>query len=121
MADAQVPRVVPTDAARKLLDRVKSEKSDELALVIGNGCCDSTAPFLFVDYVAGPNDRLVDRVAGVPVFLDDSLARSFAGTEVVLDAREDPEPDSFSCETEIGYRFRLERMPSAAAYHSRSP
>jgi uncharacterized protein (DUF779 family) len=112
--------MVLTEAARELLERLEREKVGELALVIGNGCCDSTAPFLFVDYVAGPNDRLVDRVAGVPVFLDDSLAQSFEGTEVVLDAREDPQPDSFSCETEIGYRFSLERLPSPSAVHSRS-
>ena len=29
------------------------------SLVIGNGCCDSTAPFLFADYLAGPNEREV--------------------------------------------------------------
>ena len=32
--------------------------------------------------------------------------------EVVVDARDDPQPDSFSCEAEIGYRFVLERLPA---------
>jgi uncharacterized protein (DUF779 family) len=109
----QDPQIVLTDAARDILDRVKAERRVQLALVIGNGCCDSTAPFLFANYMAGPNERLVGRVAEVSVFLDESLARSFAGTEVVVDAREDPQPDSFSCEAELGYRFCLERMPTA--------
>ena len=38
--------------------------------MIGNGCCDSTAPFLFSDYMAGPNEMLVCEVDGVPVYLD---------------------------------------------------
>lgn len=105
--------VVLTDDARELLNRVRDERRETLALVIGNGCCDSTAPFLFADYLAGPNERLVARVAGVPVFLDESLDRSFAGTEIVVDARSDPQSDSFSCETELGYRFVLQRMPAA--------
>jgi uncharacterized protein (DUF779 family) len=112
VAKVQDPRVVLTDTAREVLGRIRDEQPGELALVIGNGCCDSTAPFLFADYVAGPNERQVGLVADVPVLLDESLARSFAGTEVVVDAREDPQPDSFSCEAEIGYRFCLERMPS---------
>jgi uncharacterized protein len=113
METVQEPRIVLTEAARDLLERVKSESPENLALVIGNGCCDSTAPFLFADYMAGPNERLVGRAAGVPVYLDESLARSFADTEVVVDARDDPQPDSFSCETELGARFWLERMPAS--------
>jgi hypothetical protein len=45
--------------------------------------------------------------------LDDSLSRTFSGTEVVVDARDDPQPDSFSCESELGYRFVLDRLPAA--------
>ena len=41
-----------------------------------------------------------------------AVARSFEGREVVVDASEgDPQPDSFSCEAELGYRFFLDRLP----------
>ena len=105
--------MVLTASARDLLEQIRRERGDRLSLVIGNGCCDSTAPYLFSDYMAGPNEPQVAEVAGVPVFLDDSLSGSFSGTEVVVDARDDPQPDSFSCEAELGYRLVLERLPAA--------
>jgi uncharacterized protein (DUF779 family) len=104
-------RVVLTDAAREVLERVRGERGGELSLVIGNGCCDATAPYLFADYLPGPNEKLVGSVEEVPVYLDESLSVSFEGTEIVVDARDDPQPDSFSCETEVGARFVLQRLP----------
>ncbi len=113
MAEKQDLKIVLTDTARLVLERVRGENGGNLVMVIGNGCCDSTAPYLFSDYIPGPNERLVGEIEEVPVFLDDSLSRSFGGTEVVVDARDDPQPDSFSCESEIGYRFVLDRLPAA--------
>jgi uncharacterized protein (DUF779 family) len=112
VAETQALNVVLTDAARVVLERVRSENDGKLVMVIGNGCCDSTAPYLFSDYLPGPNERLVGEIEEVPVFLDESLSGSFSGTEVVIDARDDPQPDSFSCESEIGYRFVLDRLPA---------
>jgi uncharacterized protein (DUF779 family) len=105
-------RVVLTPAAEEALGRVLAARDDELSLVIGNGCCDSTAPFLFGGHVAGPNEAQVGEVEGVPVLLDTALLDLFDGREVVIDARPDREEDSFSCETELGVRFSLERLPS---------
>ena len=104
--------VVLTPSASDALGRTRAERGDDLAFVIGNGCCDSTAPFLFAAYVAGPAERHVGEVEGVPVFLDASLADLFDGYEVVIDARPDPGGDSFSCETELGVRFSMERVPA---------
>jgi uncharacterized protein len=95
------------------MERVKElQAGRELSLVIGNGCCDSTAPFLFADYLAGPAEQLVGDLDGVSVYVDELVAASFAGREVVVDASNDPQPDSFSCETELGFRFTLDRLPS---------
>jgi uncharacterized protein (DUF779 family) len=106
--------VVLTPAAVDVIRRVKEEQPGrELSLVIGNGCCDSTAPFLFADYMAGPTERLVCEAEGVRVFVDDLVTASFEGREVVVDAKEDPQPDSFSCESELGFRFSLDRLPGA--------
>jgi uncharacterized protein (DUF779 family) len=104
--------VVLTPAASEALDRTRSERGPDLTLVIGNGCCDSTAPFLFASYMAGPGETSVGEVDGVPVFLDASLADLFDGYEVVIDAGPDPGGDSFSCETELGVRFSMERVPA---------
>jgi uncharacterized protein (DUF779 family) len=113
VAETQDVKVVLTDAARSVLERVRSENTGRLVMVIGNGCCDSTAPYLFSDYLTGPNERLIGEIEDVPVFLDESLSGSFSGTEVVVDARDDPQPDSFSCESDIGYRFVLDRLPGS--------
>lgn len=102
-----------TEAALELLRRVKRDRGGALALVIGNGCCDATAPYLFADYLPGPNERQVGEIEDVPVFLDEGIAPNFGGTEVVVDVRDDVQDDSFSCEVELGQRFCLERLPSS--------
>ena len=103
-------QVVLTDAARDALARVREDRGDDLTLLIGNGCCDSTAPFLFSRYAPGRAETRVGEVDGVPVFLDAALVELFAGREAVVDVREGAD-DSFSCETELGVRLTLERLP----------
>jgi uncharacterized protein (DUF779 family) len=105
-------RVVLTAAAAEVVARVRAERPGQLSLVIGNGCCDSTAPFLFEGYAPGPNEREVAELEGVTILLDEAIARSFEGREVVVDVAGDPQPDSFSCESELGYRFFLDRLPA---------
>jgi uncharacterized protein (DUF779 family) len=105
--------VVLTDAAREAIERVRAERGDDLSLVIGNGCCDSTAPFLFSHYLAGPNEPRVAEAAGVPVLLDAALVELFAGHEVVIDCGPDRAGDGFSAETELGLRLTMQRLPSA--------
>jgi uncharacterized protein (DUF779 family) len=103
--------VVLTAAATDVLRRTRGARGDDLVFVIGNGCCDSTAPFLFASYIPGPGEQRVDEVEGVPVILETPLVDLFDGYEVVIDAAPDPGGDSFSCETELGSRFSMERVP----------
>jgi uncharacterized protein (DUF779 family) len=106
-------KVVLTPVAADVIRRVREDQGGrELSLVIGNGCCDSTAPFLFADYMPAPTERLVGEREGVNVFVDDLVASSFDGREVVVDASDDPQSDSFSCEAELGFRFKLDRLPA---------
>jgi uncharacterized protein (DUF779 family) len=106
-------KVVLTPAAADVVRLVREHQPGRpLSLVIGNGCCDSTAPFLFADYMAGPTEHLVGRAEGVEVYVDELVASSFEGREVVVDATDDPQPDSFSCEAELGARFFLNRLPA---------
>ena len=104
-------RVVLTPAAAEALERCRGAHGDELTMVIGNGCCDSTAPFLFARHFRGPGEVEVARLGDVPVLLDGPLVGLFEGHEVVVDARPDAGGDSFSCETELGLRFSMERVP----------
>jgi uncharacterized protein len=113
MPDMSDVRVVLTDDAADAVERARGEFGDDLTMLIGNGCCDSTAPFLFSRYVTGPAEIRVGDAAGVPVHLDASLVDLFAGHEVVVDVRDGPRDDSFSCETELGLRFTMDRLPLA--------
>ena len=60
----------------------------------------------------GPNEVRLCELDGVEVVLDRALASTFAGREVVIDATEDPAADGFSCEAELGFRLRLDRLPA---------
>lgn len=107
--------VVLTAEARDAISRARELRSGDLTLVIGNGCCDSTAPFLFEAHLAGPDEVRVAELDGLPVLLDRPLVELFAGREIVIDAAPDPGGDSFSCETELGVRLTLSRMPALGA------
>jgi uncharacterized protein (DUF779 family) len=111
--EAGAVSVVLTDAARTALARVRAARHGALTLVIGNGCCDSTAPFLFESYLGGPAETRIGELAGsIEVLLDSQLMAPFAGREVVIDAIADPGGDSFSAESDLGLRLTLERMPA---------
>ncbi|HEY8865869.1 MAG TPA: DUF779 domain-containing protein, partial [Solirubrobacteraceae bacterium] len=110
--------VVLTDEARELLGRIRAQRSGPLTMVIGNGCCDSTAPFVFEHHFAGPNEQRIGELDGVEVLLDVPLVELFEGREVVVGAAADPSADSFSCESDLGMRFTLQRMPGLGAQAS---
>ena len=88
------------------------EEREGLVLVLGTGCCDSTAPFLFDRYYPGPDTDVVGTVAGVPVVAPRWLAELYEGADgLELDAVEGVLSDSFSLETEHGLRLTLRAAP----------
>jgi uncharacterized protein (DUF779 family) len=87
-------------------------------MVIGTGCCDSTAPFLYDRYYAGADAVEVGRVAGVPVFAHGWLAELYGENgRLEIDVDEGIANDSFSLESEHDCRFTLRAIPGAQ--HSR--
>ena len=106
-------RVIATDEVEAVVRRVAESGRKDLVLVLGTGCCDSTAPFLYDRYYPGPDVVEVGRVAGVPVLAHTWLANLYAeGDGLELDVDEDPVADSFSLETEYGHRLTLRATPS---------
>jgi uncharacterized protein (DUF779 family) len=108
-------RVTATARAEAAVRRVEESGRTDLVMVLGTGCCDSTAPFLYDrNYYPGADAALVGRVAGVPVFAHGWLAGLYADDDpLTIDVDEDAAADSFSLETEHGCRFTL-RAPSRA-------
>ena len=108
-------RVEPTAAAQATVRKVAEGGRQDLVMILGTGCCDSTAPFLYDRYVAGPDAVEVGQVAGVPVLAHGWLAKLYAGSDgLVLDVDEGVQTDSFSLESEYDCRFTL-RVASRAS------
>jgi uncharacterized protein (DUF779 family) len=100
-------RVHSTPKAQAVVRRVAESGRDGLVLVLGSGCCDSTAPFLYDRYeVSGDSVRVGD-VAGVPVFAPGWLAAAYGEDGLEIDANEGAPNDSFSLESEFDCRLTL--------------
>ncbi len=100
--------VTATEAARAAVRRVAEAGREDLVMVLGTGCCDSTAPFLYDRYYPGPDAVRVGDVAGVPVFAHRWLADLYADHDgLVLDVDEGVVSDSLSLESEHDRRFTL--------------
>ena len=93
------------------MERVKAEGRTDLVMVLGTGCCDSTAPYLYDRYYPGSDVVRAGAVAGVPVFAHEWLARLYGDGELVVDVDEDVPNDSFSLESEYDCRFTLRTEP----------
>jgi uncharacterized protein (DUF779 family) len=97
-----------TAQAEAVVRKVAEGGRDELVMVLGTGCCDSTAPFLYDRYYSGPDVVEVGRVAEVPVFAHRWLADLYAeGDPLEVDVDEGLINDSFSLESEYDARFTL--------------
>ena len=103
-----------TDAAARVVERARSDRSGSLVFTIGTGCCESTAPFLYEDFWPGPDSEAVGDVAGVVVYAPEYLRVLYPGEEgVTVDVEEGSMAESMSIETEYGCRFIL-RDPAGA-------
>jgi uncharacterized protein (DUF779 family) len=108
------PIVRATARAEATVERVKGEGRTDLVMVLGTGCCDSTAPFLYDHYYPGPDVVRAGQVVGVPVFAHEWLARLYGEGELVVDVDEGLPNDSFSLESEFDCRFTLRTDVRAA-------
>jgi uncharacterized protein (DUF779 family) len=85
-------------------------------MVLGTGCCDSTAPFLYDRYYPGPDVVEVGSVAHVPILAHRWMADLYADAEgLEIDVDEDFPNDSFSLESEYDARFTLRIRPRMPA------
>jgi uncharacterized protein (DUF779 family) len=99
--------VQATAGAEEIVRRVQAEGREELVMVLGTGCCDSTAPYLYDRYYPGSDVVRVGLVAGVPVFAHEWLANLYREGDLVLDVDREVPNDSFSLESEYDCRVTL--------------
>src|SRR5438094_9242033 len=113
-------RVISTPKAIEAVNRVKAGGRENLVMVLGTGCCDSTAPYLYDNYVPEPDAEPVGEIEGVPVLAPAWLAKLYHGdAALVVDVDEGVLNDSFSLESEYDCRFTL-RMPQAKEERARA-
>jgi uncharacterized protein (DUF779 family) len=97
-----------TPQAQAVVRKVAASGRKNLVMVLGTGCCDSTAPFLYDRYYSGPNAVEVGEIAGVPVIAHRWLADLYSeGDGLEVDVDEGVPNDSFSLESEYACRFTL--------------
>jgi uncharacterized protein (DUF779 family) len=114
-------KVTATPAAESVVRKVEAEGRKTLVMILGTGCCDSTAPFLYDRYYPGPDVVEVGRVGGVPILAHGWLADLYADSDsLVVDVDEGVQNDSFSLESEYDSRFTLRVRPRRPAASSAS-
>jgi uncharacterized protein (DUF779 family) len=105
-------RLSVTPAAEDVVRRVREDGRTNLIMVLGTGCCDSTSPFLYDNYLPEPDSEPVGRIDGVEIMAPRWLADLYPGDEgLVVDVDAGVLNDSFSLESEYDCRFTL-RVPA---------
>lgn len=108
-------RIETSPKAVEVVRRVIAGGRSNLVMVLGTGCCDSTAPYLYDNYLPEPDARPVGEIEGVAVLAPGWLADLYAGSStLVVDVDEGLVNDSFSLESEYDCRFTL-RVPEQPA------
>ena len=102
-------RIEGTEAAEKVVRRVRASGRENLVMILSNGCCDATAPYLYDDYIAEPDAQPIGAVGDVAVLAPGWLAKLYSSEDDVLtiDVEHGVLDDSFSLETELDCRFVL--------------
>jgi uncharacterized protein len=102
-------KVIATPQAEAAVRKVAETGRDQLVMVLGTGCCDSTAPFLYDRYYPGSDVAEVGQIAGVPVLAHHWLADLYGDGDRALqiDVDEGVPNDSFSLESDFDRRFTL--------------
>lgn len=100
-------QVTATDAAVAVVRRARSVRAGVLTITLGTGCCESTAPFLYEDFLPGPDQAPIGHIDEVVVFAPETLRSLYPGTDgVVIDVYDGP-AESMSIETDWGCRLVL--------------
>ncbi|HEU5151540.1 MAG TPA: DUF779 domain-containing protein [Iamia sp.] len=93
--------------AAEVVAEMATRRSGTLTVTIGTGCCESTAPFLYEDFLPGADMEPVGTIGDVVIYAPQYLTRLYPGDqgpriEAIADTGE-----SLSVETELGVRLVL--------------
>ena len=100
-----VQRVLVTDAARALIERL-SAKHGKLMVHQSGGCCDGSAPMCYPqnEFRVGGNDVKLGEIGGCPVYMDADQFDYWKHTQLIIDVVPG-RGSGFSLEAPEGVRF----------------
>ena len=80
------PRVVATDAAVELIERIR-EDHPEILFHQSGGCCDGSSPMCYpsAEFRVGASDVKLGEVAGVSVYISGKQFEAWKHTQLILD------------------------------------
>ncbi len=102
-----VERVLATDAALELIERLKRQHGP-LMFHQSGGCCDGSAPMCFAqgEFLVGDQDVLLGEIGGAPFYISRPQFEYWKHTQLIIDVVEG-RGGMFSLENGEGVRFLL--------------
>lgn len=85
-----VERVVATEAALALIERLKAKHGPQLMFFQSGGCCDGSAPmcYLIGELTVGRHDLLLGSIGGCDFFISQSQYEYWQNTQLIIDVTE---------------------------------
>ncbi len=98
-------KVIATDAALALIDRLKTKYGD-LMFHQSGGCCDGSSPMCYPlgEFLVGDSDVLMGEIGGCPFYMSASQYEYWKHTQLIIDVVQG-RGGMFSLEGPEGLRF----------------
>lgn len=98
--------LIATEAAKKLLQRLKDSYGSDLLFHQSGGCCDGSAPMCYQqgDFLLGDQDIQIGNIDQVPFYMHQDQFERWQHTDLIIDAVEGG-GGMFSLDNGTGYRF----------------
>jgi len=116
-------RVVSTQKANDLIDRLREKHGTELMFHQSGGCCDGSAPMCFEvgDFMVGSRDVKLGEIHGCEFFMAPEQFKYMENTHMTIDVVEG-RGSSFSIEIPLGLRFiTMSRLFTTEEYENLEP
>lgn len=116
-------RVVATEAALALIERLKAQHGSQLMFFQSGGCCDGSAPMCYLvgELTPGRYDLLLGKIGGCPFFIGQTHYAPLQQSQLIIDVITGS-GDTFSLEGPEGLGFiTRSRLCNAAELQAMTP
>ena len=118
-----VQRVIATEAALALIERLKAQHGSQLIFFQSGGCCDGSAPmcYLIGELTPGRYDLLLGEIGGCPFFISQTHYAALQQSQLIIDVIPG-NGDTFSLDGPEGLGFiTRSRLCNEAELQSMTP